>query len=52
MRLRFFSNPLFISVVALLLLFSCNDGDVVPTPPIEPVAAKFTLPHHQVSVVQ
>ena len=43
MRLRFFSNPLFISVVALLLLFSCNDGDVVPTPPIEPVAAKFTI---------
>ncbi|MCY4562768.1 MAG: hypothetical protein OXC03_10860, partial [Flavobacteriaceae bacterium] len=42
MRLRIFSLPLFVSGVALLLLFSCND-EVTPTPPIEPVVAKFTI---------
>ncbi len=42
MRLRIFPFPLFISVVALLLLFSCNNEDT-PTAPIEPVAAKFTI---------
>jgi|GEM_PF-6944738 len=42
MRLRIFPSPLFISVLVLLLLFSCNNEDT-PTPPIEPVVAKFTI---------
>ena len=42
MRLRIFPFPLFISVLGLLLLFSCNDEDT-PTAPIEPVLAKFTI---------
>ena len=42
MRLRIFPFPLFISAVALLLLFSCNNEDT-PTAPIQPVAAKFTI---------
>ncbi len=43
MRFRIFPFPLFIFVVALLLLFSCNDEGVTSTPPIEPVVAKFTI---------
>ena len=42
MRLRIFPFPLFISVLGLLLLFSCNDEDT-PTAPIQPVLAKFTI---------
>ena len=42
MRLRIFPFPLFISVLGLLLLFSCNNEDT-PTAPIQPVLAKFTI---------
>ncbi len=42
MIFRIFPFPLFISVLGLLLLFSCNDEDT-PTAPIQPVLAKFTI---------
>jgi len=42
MKFRIFQNPLFISMVTLIVLFSCNNEDT-PTAPIQPVVTKFTI---------
>ena len=42
MKFRIFQNPLFISMVTLIFLFSCNNEDTA-TAPIQPVVTKFTI---------
>ena len=43
MIFRVFQYPLFISIVTLFFLFSCNDDEVIPNPPTQQPIAQFTI---------
>ncbi len=43
MKFKIFPFPLSISIVALLVLFSCNDGEVEPIPIVQLVTTKFMI---------